>query len=95
MTEAKDILLGFSGGVDSSLAAALLIEAGHRIQALTLKMDPRNIAVEDAKAQRAAAVAAQLGIDHQIEDARADFEEAVLRPAWDEYRRGRTPNLDD
>ncbi len=92
MTDANTILLGFSGGVDSSLAAVLLRQAGHEVLALTLKMDSRNPAAEDEKATRAAAVAKQLGIRHQIEDARQAFQEEVLAPAWEEYQRGRTPN---
>ncbi|MBW2701684.1 MAG: 7-cyano-7-deazaguanine synthase [Deltaproteobacteria bacterium] len=92
MAEAEPILLGFSGGVDSSLAAVLLRQAGHEVLALTLKMDSRNPAAEDEKAARATAIAKQLGIRHQIEDARQAFQEEVLAPAWEEYQRGRTPN---
>ena len=92
MAETKTILLGFSGGVDSGLAAVLLQQAGYEVLALTLKMDSRNPAAEDEKAARATAIAKQLGIRHQIEDARRAFQEKVLAPAWEEYQRGRTPN---
>ncbi len=91
-----------SGGVDSSVAAALLLERGHEVIGLT--MDLFSLSSEacrdeglqsccGAKARRdAAGVAAALGIPHYTADFRKDFERAVIADFCGEYRRGRTPN---
>jgi tRNA-specific 2-thiouridylase len=87
-----------SGGVDSSLAAALLAEEGFRVIGLTLRLfsssgrkgseaSEGQTAVE--KARRAAQT---LGIEHRVVDCRREFRRQVIRPFIEEYRRGRTPN---
>lgn len=87
-----------SGGVDSTVAAALLKEAGHDIVGVTMFLFADSApagtraccgsgAVRDA--QRAAAA---LGIPHYAWDFSADFERAVVRDFCDEYAAGRTPN---
>ena len=92
------VAVAMSGGVDSSVAAALLARAGHEVVGITLQLLP----CEDRplgggccsleSAAQARSVADRLGIDHLIVDARGTFEQQVLRPCWDEYARGRTPN---
>jgi tRNA-specific 2-thiouridylase len=87
-----------SGGVDSSVAAALLARAGHEVVGITLQLLP----CEDRplggsccsleSATQARAVADKLGIEHMVVDARGEFESLVLRPCWQEYAAGRTPN---
>lgn len=92
------VVVAMSGGVDSSVAAALLIEAGYDCLGATLNLhDDRahdqtdacggSAAVDDARR-----VAAQLGIPHHVLDARHFFRERVLRPGWEAYAAGRTPN---
>ncbi len=92
------IVAAMSGGVDSSVAAALLLEQGFEVIGVTLQLqtcqgpsDGLTCGGTDAVSQ-AGAVAARLGIDHHLLDCRRDFERTVLLPGWQEYRRGRTPN---
>lgn len=82
------VLLGMSGGVDSSTAAALLMRAGHEVIGATLVM--HDIHEKDAAAAKT--VAAALGIPHHTVDMREDFEKHVLSPFVSEYESGRTPN---
>ncbi len=82
------VLLGMSGGVDSSTAAALLLRAGHDVTGATLIM--HDIHEHDAKAAKT--VADTIGIPHVTVDMREDFEKFVLAPFVSEYEKGRTPN---
>ena len=82
------VLLGMSGGVDSSVAAALLLRAGHEVTGATLVM--HDIHEKDAAAAKA--VADTVGIPHVTVDMREDFEKYVLSPFVSEYEKGRTPN---
>lgn len=82
-----------SGGVDSSVAAALLMEQGYEVIGLTLHMfkdGSRCCSLKDV--QRARAVCEHLGIRHQALDAVDPFTETIIRPFVDEYARGRTPS---
>ena len=80
------VLVGFSGGVDSSVTARLLQKAGH--EAVGLYLDNT-----DEKARREAAAAAEhMGIELLVEDVRAELEEKVCRPFAESYLRGETPN---
>jgi len=100
MTNMSDsrIVVAMSGGVDSSVVAALLKRQGHALIGVTLQLRPcddrmssRSCCSMDAINQ-ARAVAGALDIPHYVLDCRADFEERVLRPAWAEYQAGRTPS---
>ncbi len=82
------VLLGMSGGVDSSVAAALLMRTGHEVIGATLVM--HDIHEKDALAAKN--VAEALGIPHHTVDMRGDFEKYVLSPFVSEYENGRTPN---
>ncbi len=92
------VLVAMSGGVDSSVVAALLLEQGYDVLGATLQLNPcedRTVGrsccgVDSALAARE--VARQLGIEHALFDCRRQFEEDVLRPAWSDYREGRTPS---
>jgi tRNA-specific 2-thiouridylase len=90
MTAERGVLVALSGGVDSALAAALLCEQGLRVSGASLLLDDGPAA--QAAMAAAAAVAAALGIDHEVLDVRRAFEQEVLRPCWEAYRAGRTPN---
>ncbi len=96
----RRVVIAMSGGVDSSTAAALLVEAGHQVVGVTLRLydasgtaaslggrccGPRDI--EDARA-----TAARLGIPHHVIDESAAFSAAVVDDFVAEHRAGRTPN---
>jgi tRNA-uridine 2-sulfurtransferase len=90
---APRIGVGMSGGVDSSVAAALLVEKGFRVIGFTARMwreGSRCCSVEDIA--HAAKVADTLGIRHYIIDTVPFFRERVVEPFVDEYARGRTPS---
>jgi len=97
MSDACDVVLGLSGGVDSSLACAMLLEQGLRPLAVTFRFQPCD---DDAAGsccgagavRLAARVAARLGVEHRVVDLRAEFERLVLARAWQQYAAGRTPN---
>jgi tRNA-specific 2-thiouridylase len=81
------IAIAMSGGVDSSVAAALLKEAGHEVTGVTMQI------TDDWRAgNSAAAVAGRLGIPHHIIDLRDVFTRRIISYFCEEYRRGRTPN---
>lgn len=90
------VLVGMSGGVDSSVAAARLIDAGHDVTgvhlALTLpQAEGRGCALPTAQAD-AERVAAHLGMPWEVWDLTAEFAESVVEPFLAEYAAGRTPN---
>lgn len=89
------VLVAMSGGVDSSVAAALLVEAGHDVTGVTLKLwggdsDSGCCSVRDVEDARR--VAAQLGIPHYVFNFADDFAAQVVDPYVDAYARGETPN---
>ena len=93
------IVVGLSGGVDSAVTAALLQERGLAVIGVTLRLQPcggtavdrRSCCGVDGVAQ-ARAVAGQLGIPHYVVDCHEPFTQTVLRPCWEDYAAGRTPN---
>ncbi|HVB90934.1 MAG TPA: tRNA 2-thiouridine(34) synthase MnmA [Acidimicrobiales bacterium] len=89
------VLVAMSGGVDSSVAAALLVEQGHQVVGATLKLwggpsDSGCCSVADVDDARR--VAQQLGIDHHVFNLSEEFERHVVTPYVDAHARGRTPN---
>jgi len=95
---AERIVVGMSGGVDSSVAAALLAEAGHEVIGITMRVWPwqeaaarfgsccGTDAVEDARR-----VAATLGIPYYLLNMADEFDRKVIGPFADAYREGCTP----
>ena len=84
------VFIGMSGGVDSSVAAALLKERGYDTVGVTLRLKPGDGAdgdIEDAKN-----VAKALKIEHCVLDLRGEFKEKVMDYFAAEYLRGATPN---
>ena len=89
------VLVGMSGGVDSSVAAALLVEAGHEVVGVTLKLwggdsDTGCCSVSDVDDARR--VAQQLGIDHLVFNFTEDFDRHVVDPYVRAHLDGQTPN---
>lgn len=82
------IAVGMSGGVDSSVTAALLTEQGYHVTGVTLRLWDR----ENTDAADAASIAASIGIPHEVWDLRREFYEAVILPFGQAYRAGQTPN---
>jgi len=89
------VLVGLSGGVDSSVAAALLLEEGHDVVGATMKLwggagDSGCCSVGDVEDARR--VAARLGIDHHVFNFTEEFEEKVVVAYVEAHALGRTPN---
>lgn len=97
----KKVVVAMSGGVDSSVAAAMLIEQGYEVLGVTMQIWPASdtsddkssktccslTAVEDARR-----VSAKLGIPHYVMNFQEIFNKTVIEDFIDEYRAGRTPN---
>jgi len=101
--EKKTVLVAMSGGVDSSVAAALLVEQGHTVIGVTMK----TFCYQDAEAELtgptrsccgldgimdARQVADRLGIAHYVFDVEREFTRDVIDDFVQEYAAGRTPN---
>jgi len=98
----KKVVVAMSGGVDSSVAAALLKEQGYEVIGVTMNLYslPKEVCQSEnlksccgRQAQEDAnRVAVALGISHYVVDFRREFEQTVIEDFSREYRRGRTPN---
>ncbi len=92
------IAVAMSGGVDSSVTAALLVEAGYDVVGLTMQLYDHGAATAKAKAccagqdiYDARRVADKLGIPHYVLDYEKTFEADVIAPFANAYRQGETP----
>lgn len=92
------VYVGMSGGVDSSLTAALLVEAGHDVTGVYMKNWTQDMpgmrcpwADDLADAKR---VAVRLGIDFKVFDFEQEYKQNVVDYMIAEYQAGRTPNPD-
>jgi len=90
----KKVALGMSGGVDSSLSAHLLVEAGYEVTGVYLECwrAPGCRTKEDRK--DALQVALDLGIPFQVLDFKQAYKDRVVEYFFAEYKAGRTPNPD-
>jgi tRNA-specific 2-thiouridylase len=100
MTQAR-VILGMSGGVDSSVAAALLVEQGYEVQGVTLQVwEHEDEAAASKRWQErgcckvglARHVAQRLGITHRLIDTREAFRTGVIDDFISGYLSGATPN---
>lgn len=83
------VIAAMSGGVDSSVAAWLLKQAGFSVLGVTMRLFGQT---QEKAAERAAAVAGYLGIDHRVIDFTEKFHSGVIEYFCAEYAGGRTPN---
>ncbi|ABA89099.1 tRNA (5-carboxymethylaminomethyl-2-thio-U34)-thioltransferase [Syntrophotalea carbinolica DSM 2380] len=91
----KHILVAMSGGVDSTVAAALLLAQGHQVSGVTMRVwdtEPLGDGREPAHIRDARKVAFDLGIPLHVVDLREEFLQQVVTPFCEEYLSGRTPN---
>ena len=94
------VMVAMSGGVDSSVAAALLKEQGYDVTGITIKLWPKYIdPVEDeggccslAAVEDARRVAQLLDIPYYVLNMQKEFQDLVIDQFTDEYMKGRTPN---
>ena len=95
------VIVAMSGGVDSSVAAALMLEAGHEVVGLTMKL--RDVTAAEQAGQGgtccspddlmdARLVCDTLGVAHYTVDYREAFRRTVIDPFTESYLQGRTPN---
>ena len=97
--EKRTVLVAMSGGVDSSVAAALLVEQGHRVIGVTMKTfcysesdGPSQTCCGLEGIMDARRVADRLGVPHYVFDVEKDFTRDVIDDFVSEYAEGRTPN---
>src|SRR5450756_2548821 len=95
------VAVAMSGGVDSSVAAALLQAQGHEVVGVTLQQWPRDDMEESAKhggccslsaVEDARRVSSLLGIPYYCWNLEKEFGERVIEPFHRDYLEGRTPN---
>jgi len=96
----KTVVVGLSGGVDSSVAAHLLIEQGYRVIGLFMKnWHDETVVINNEcpwidDSNDALAIAEQLNIPFQTLDLSAEYKERIVDYMFAEYQAGRTPNPD-
>jgi tRNA-specific 2-thiouridylase len=99
LMDRKRVIVAMSGGVDSSVAAALLLREGYDVFGVTMRLWSEDGGRKALKggccvlgADDARAVCGVLGIPHQVINFEREFEEEVVDYFCRDYERGRTPN---
>lgn len=94
----KTVFVGLSGGVDSSVTAALLKDAGYRVVGVYMKNWSKDLPGFECPWKEdymdAKRVAVQLGIDFELFDFEKEYQQKVVDYMIEEYKIGRTPNPD-
>src|ERR1051325_6339114 len=89
----EKVVVAMSGGVDSSVAAGLLLEQGYEVEGVSLRMWEGDVGPRVCSDHRGAKeIAALLKIPHTLLDFRSEFASAVVQAFAADYLRGRTPN---
>ena len=94
----KRVLVGMSGGIDSSATCIMLQEQGYEVVGVTMRT--WDVASQFATPSQeepdfileARALAERLGIEHHVADVREEFKQVIVKYFIDEYMQGRTPN---
>ena len=94
----KRVLVGMSGGIDSSATCIMLQEQGYEVVGVTMRTwDVASQFVTPGQEEpdfilEARALAERLGIEHHVADVREEFKQVIVKYFIDEYMQGRTPN---
>jgi tRNA-specific 2-thiouridylase len=94
MPKGKKVAVGLSGGVDSAVAAALLVAEGYEVTGVFIEAYNEPGCRTDQDRQDALQVAMRLGVRFQTLDVRKQYREKVVQYFINEYKAGRTPNPD-
>lgn len=94
----KRVLVGMSGGIDSSATCIMLQEQGYKVVGVTMRTwdVPSHFSTpgqtQPDEVLEAQALASRLGIEHHVADVRKEFRKVIVQYFIDEYMHGRTPN---
>ena len=94
----KRVLVGMSGGIDSSATCIMLQEQGYEVVGMTMRT--WDVASQFSTSEQeepdfileAKALAQKLGLEHHVADVREEFKQVIVKYFIDEYMQGRTPN---
>ncbi len=98
ISDNRRVLVGMSGGVDSTAACLMLLEQGYEVVGVTMRTwdNPSSFSSENQDEPdyilEARALAQRLGIEHHVADEREGFRRVIVQNFIDEYMCGRTPN---
>lgn len=92
----RRVLIGMSGGIDSTAACLMLQEQGYEVVGITMRVFDLASQLDEQGEPRfiseAREVASRLGIEHHVADEREGFRDKIVQYFIDEYMQGRTPN---
>jgi len=88
----KKVLVGMSGGVDSSMTAYMLQNDGYEVTGCYMKLHNTRVGYHEKNIEAGKRVADFLGIEYHVLDLEDDFKTEVYDYFVDEYKQGRTPN---
>lgn len=96
MEKNKRVLVGMSGGIDSTAVCLMLQEQGYEVVGVTMRVyDVPSQLNPDGQLRfldEARDVASRMGIEHHVADEREAFRNSIVQYFIDEYMQGRTPN---
>ena len=92
----RRVLIGMSGGIDSTAACLMLQEQGYEVVGITMRVFDLTSQLDEQGEPRfiseAREVASRLGLEHHVADEREGFRDKIVQYFIDEYMQGRTPN---
>lgn len=92
----RRVLIGMSGGIDSTAACLMLQEQGYEVVGITMRVFDLASRLDEQGEPRfiseAREVASRLGLEHHVADEREGFRDKIVQYFIDEYMQGRTPN---